>query len=326
MNRSETTILEMTFSLDNSRFACGTDDGFMVYAIDPLGDTPLIAREFGGGISCVEVLEDTNIVALVGGGNSPQYDYNKVIIYDDNRDCNVVEIQLKNRVLNVKLTRDRIVVCTSERVLVYDFQSLELVIERRTYKNSNGIVAVGTLDGQPVLVCLGETLGCINIYIGFNDPVIINAHDNDIQCITLSSDNTKLATASSKGTLIRIWDVRSGVEIKCVRRGASHTDVHSLSFSKDDQYLSLTSSSQTLHIFSTIPEETSYWNLSSKILYEKSLCSMRIPETYSIATFGNQPNTIRAFGATGTYYKFSFSPNQGTGREEGIDRFLMDSF
>jgi len=51
-------------------------------------------------------------------------------------------------------------------------------------------------------------------------PVILNAHQGEITCLALNKQGTLVASASSKGTLIRIWDTIRKTKIVELRRGS----------------------------------------------------------------------------------------------------------
>jgi len=77
----ENKLLYYTYNHNSSCFGVGTEKGFIIYDIDPFKIR--FKRELNGGIGIVEMLDCSNILALVGGGVNPQFPPYKIMIWDD---------------------------------------------------------------------------------------------------------------------------------------------------------------------------------------------------------------------------------------------------
>ena len=265
----------------------------------------------GGGIGHIEMLYRCNLLALVGGGTSPQYQKNKVLIWDDHLKRPIGELRFRHAVLSVKLRRDRICVALKDRVYVYNFGSLALLDTIVTGFNPLGLLCISTNttsdgsigkgsnshknrgneknhekdDSGMVLACPSVQTGQARVELyGKRKTLLIDAHESTLSAMALSVDGKYLATASERGTIIRLFSTQDsssssssssssntssdgstggptttttplGIPLREFRRGVEQAKIESLCFSFDKCWLACASDRGTVHIFQVEEEE-----------------------------------------------------------------------
>lgn len=202
------SLFHLSFNQDQVCFAAATSSGFRIFNCDPFRE--IFRRDFespsGGGIGFIEMLFRCNILALVGGGPHPQYPPTKVMIWDDHQSRCIGELSFRSQVRAVRLRRDRIVVVLDHKLFVYNFADLKLVQQIETVPNPRGLCALSQQQGALILVCPGGQKGQVRLeHYGTKKTKFIMAHDSRIAALELSHDGEFIATASTKGTLVRIY-------------------------------------------------------------------------------------------------------------------------
>ncbi|KAJ0045812.1 hypothetical protein Pint_06702 [Pistacia integerrima] len=246
----EIDLLSVSWNQDYGCFAAGTSSGFRIFNCEPFKET--FRRDLkSGGFKIVEMLFRCNILALVGAGGNSHYPPNKVIIWDDHQSRCIGEFAFRSDVRAVKLRRDRIVVVLEHKIYVYSFIDLKLLHQIETLANPRGLCSLSHHSSTSVLACPGLQRGQVRVeHFGLNMIKLINAHDSNIACITLTVDGLLLATASIRGTLIRIFNTVDGTRLQEVRRGVDRAEIYNITLSPNVQWLAVSSDKGTVHIFS----------------------------------------------------------------------------
>jgi len=86
---------------------------------------------------------------------------------------------------------------------------------------------------------------------------IIAAHTTALTTLTVPPSGKYLATTSSRGTLVRVWDTLTGKLVRELRRGTDKADIFGVAFRPDEQELCVWSDKGTVHIFTLVQSTTS---------------------------------------------------------------------
>ncbi|CCF57235.1 hypothetical protein KAFR_0C02420 [Kazachstania africana CBS 2517] len=177
----------------------------------------------------------------------------QIYVYD------ITNVKLLYIIDNISNPYGLISVSSNANILAYPSLSRLINSGIKSNVTSNNISFLKTMKGGPDLNISINNENDSNvmkngdiILFDMNDlrPIIvIEAHKNGIASLALSSDGKLLATASEKGTIIRIFSVETGLKVYQFRRGTYTTKILSMNFSIDNLFLTACCASKTVHIF-----------------------------------------------------------------------------
>ena len=160
------------------------------------------------------MLYKTNILALVGGGIYPKFSLDKITIWDDHQGKIISQIKFNSEIIQIKIHKDAIIGILKDKIYILNLITLETIDILETYDNPKGIFSSSFIKNN-LLVAFpcSKSRGYVQIENYFITKVlnekkegqIITAHESQIAYITVNNKGTILATASDKGTYIRIF-------------------------------------------------------------------------------------------------------------------------
>ena len=311
-NENPLEILYLSFNQDTSCISIGSESGFKIVNTCPFLD--LYFRDMKGGIGIVEMLNNTNILALVGGGKKPKYPVNEFILWDEEKGDKIGRIKLKQKILNVKLKEKKIYIVTSEKIYVFNFD-LNL-IDALESKNPLGLISL----------CYKEDIVAypdrkIQGYIRIKNydkkkNCILSAHNTPLSFIQLNQEGTLISTSSLKGTIVRIYNIINGLLVKEVRRGKEGSFINYISFEPTNKYLAVFSDRKTIHLFflnNANGNNEENQNKKSKIISEEEEEKKNDGEISNIdkkSVFNGFNKFIKFFGAEYSFTKFKINCNK----------------
>ncbi|CAN6331556.1 unnamed protein product [Urochloa humidicola] len=348
-------LLSVSWNQDSSCFTAATTADFRIFDCSPFHENLRRVHPNTGGYAIVEMLFRTNIFALVAAGEAGRH---SVEVWDDMKGTRVFHnAGIRSAVRAVRLSRAHLAVVLDRVVRVYDLHHPARPLWKfPTAPNPRGLCCLycrpadAAGASSTVLACPGTAQGQVRIEdlgAGMEGrPVaaarIVKAHSSEVACMAMTVDGDVLATASVKGTLIRVFSTVDGTCLQEVRRGRDQADIYSIALSLDVQWLAVCSDKGTLHVFSlrvrdakkdaggkksaaagsAAMQTNTTSNARSSLSFMKailpdyfssewSFAQFRLPETTRyVAAFGEE-NTVMIIGMDGSFYRCSFDPVNG---------------
>uniref|UniRef100_H3AGJ9 WD repeat domain, phosphoinositide interacting 2 n=1 Tax=Latimeria chalumnae TaxID=7897 RepID=H3AGJ9_LATCH len=201
-------------------------------------------------VCIVERLFSSSLVAIVSL-KAPR----KLKVCHFKKGTEICNYSYSNTILAVKLNRQRLIVCLEESLYIHNIRDMKVLHTiRDTPPNPTGLCALSINNDNCYLAYPGSaTIGEVQVFdtINLRAANMIPAHDSPLAALAFDASGTKLATASEKGTVIRVFSIPEGQKLFEFRRGVKRRGVSicSLAFSMDGMFLSASSNTETVHIF-----------------------------------------------------------------------------
>lgn len=238
-----------SFNQDSTSLALGTRTGYKLFSLTTVEKLDCINESETPEVYIVERLFSSSLVVVVSAA-TPQ----RMNIYHFKKGTEICNYSYPSSILAVRLNRQRLVVCLEESIYVHNIKDMKLLKTLlSTPSNPSGLCALSISHSSSYLAYPGSaTIGEIVLYdaSSLSTVTMIPAHDSPLAALAFNSSATKLASASERGTVIRVFSVPEGLRLFEFRRGMKrYVDISSLSFSPDGQFLCASSNTETVHIF-----------------------------------------------------------------------------
>ncbi|KAI9599540.1 WD40-repeat-containing domain protein [Syncephalis fuscata] len=284
--KSNNDLQFINFNQDFSCLSVGTRTGYKIYNCDPYGKCYAKSRLYDSiitktnldcavdevGMGIVEMLFCTSLVALVGAGEQPGSSPRRLQIVNTKRQSTICELTFPTTILAVKLNRRRLVVVLEEQIYVYDISNMKLIHTIETTPNPQAVCALSPSSDNCYLVYPAPspasagspfvnpsdtaqhgttTTGTVYIFdtLSLQTVNTAQAHKSPLAYVVTNAEGTMMATASDKGTVIRVFSLPDGQKLYQFRRGSYPTRIHCISFNLVSSLLCVSSDHETVHIF-----------------------------------------------------------------------------
>ncbi|XP_033039765.1 WD repeat domain phosphoinositide-interacting protein 1 isoform X2 [Trachypithecus francoisi] len=263
----ESALSCFSFNQDCTSLAIGAKAGYKLFSLSSVEQLDQVhgSNEIPD-VYIVERLFSSSLVVVVSHTKPRQMN-----VYHFKKGTEICNYSYSSNILSIRLNRQRLLVCLEESIYIHNIKDMKLLKTLLDIPaNPTGLCALSINHSNSYLAYPGSlTSGEIVLYDGNSLKTVctIAAHEGTLAAITFNASGSKLASASEKGTVIRVFSVPDGQKLYEFRRGMKrYVTISSLVFSMDSQFLCASSNTETVHIFkleqvtNSRPEDTSTWS------------------------------------------------------------------
>lgn len=241
-------------SSTSSVMSIATSQGFRIHSITKTGRVKLEAKEtFGVKVVLIERLMRTAVVALVLE-NEPC----ELLVYHFKRQDLLAHYKFPSEIISVQMNFFRMAVKTSDSIFVHETKDMTPLHTLKDVPHAGSAICISQSTQNNYLAVSWpendaneERNGCVKVIdlIDMKEHLKIRAHQSEVSVLQFDSNAVRVATASQRGTIIRVFSAFDGRCLHELRRGLTPSVINEFSFSKENDLLAVSAASGTIHIF-----------------------------------------------------------------------------
>ncbi|XP_023612706.1 WD repeat domain phosphoinositide-interacting protein 1 isoform X3 [Myotis lucifugus] len=215
----EAALSCFSFNQDCTSLAIGTKAGYKLFSLSSVEQLDQVhgSNEIPD-VYIVERLFSSSLVVVVSHTKPRQMN-----VYHFKKGTEICNYSYSSNILSIRLNRQRLLVCLEESIYIHNIKDMKLLKTILDVPaNPTGLCALSINHSNSYVAYPGSlTTGEIVLYDGHSLKTVctIAAHEGTLAAITFNASGSKLASASEKGTVIRVFSVPEGQKLYEFRRG-----------------------------------------------------------------------------------------------------------
>ena len=127
----------------------------------------------------------------------------------------IIETNCKSEVKTIRMKIDRCVIALETKVFLFNLADFSVIDSVETCPNPKGLCSIASMSDSLILAYPSKNVGFIEVFFEKNSQrKSAQAHKSTLSALELCPKGMKLATASEKGTIIRIYDTST---MECIQ-------------------------------------------------------------------------------------------------------------
>lgn len=300
---------------DNNTFTVFLPSEYYVYQCNPFKSVfhrENIDISIRFGVTCLGY----RLLACTGLPADPEFDSRCVCIFDHDQkeeEQIIFKETLKQHVLALRISSDLLIVGFHQHIEIWDIGLKKQIQVVQTALNIHSPCDMSS--NMKMLAFSGQEPTSINVYF-LEDSQLnnIKAADDTVSMVKFSHDSKYVATTSSDGKVVRVFETDNFNCIKKFKRGNTASVIHSIAFSPDNDFIAIISQNGTLHFFDLRNKK------GSSVSTDRAFHKITIGSSVLSHILWYSPSQIAVMTMRGQMVNIAIEPNtcHEVGREQKV--------